>query len=606
MTNEGARPRPTPLQDPLELARRRRMVAVMNLTVYLLLLVWLGAILQQDGWSDIDLAIFIAFAIAAPWSVLGFCNAMLGFWLLHMRPDALAKVAPFANDGDAATPLKVRVAMLMTIRNEDPARAFARLQAMKASISRTGEAASFDWFMLSDSTDPEIAAREEAAFAKWRLEGDAAALHYRRRSDNRGYKAGNISDFCERWGGAYKFMIPLDADSLMDGETILRLTRVGQANPGVGIIQTLVVGSPSASAFARIFQFGMRAGMRVYTMGAAWWGGDCGPFWGHNALVRVAPFAAHCALPKLDDDRHVLSHDQIEAVLMRRAGFEVRVLPLEWGSFEENPPTLVDFLRRDLRWCRGNLQYFKLLSTPGLVPTSRFQLVWAIAMFIGAPAWTAIIALAALTTLQGSAASFPVRSAQVLYCLFLGFYFAPKLAGYIDVARTPGGLARYGGAVRFVAGALIEALLSFVIGAAATLQITLYLLSLPFRGAIRWDGQARDAHALSWPRAVREMWPQLLFGTLVFCIGATRAPKLLLWSLPLTAGYLLAIPAGVVTACPRLGRWMASLRLCAIPEEFDPPAIFALLAKEEEARPEPSPAKIVTAAAAAAGLASDT
>jgi membrane glycosyltransferase len=358
-------------------------------------------------------------------------------------------------------------------------------------------------------------------------------------------------------------MIPLDADSLMDGETILRLTRVGQANPGVGIIQTLVVGSPSASAFARIFQFGMRAGMRVYTMGAAWWGGDCGPFWGHNALVRVAPFAANCVLPKLDGDRHFLSHDQIEAVLMRRAGFEVRVLPLEWGSFEENPPTLVDFLRRDLRWCRGNLQYLKLLSTPGLAPTSRFQLVWAIAMFIGAPAWTAIIALAALTTLQSGVASFPVRSTQVLYCLFLGFYFAPKLAGYIDVARTPGGLARYGGAVRFFAGALIEALLSFVIGASATLQITLYLLSLPFRRAVRWDGQARDAHALSWPRAVQAMWPQLLFGTLVFCIGATRAPKLLLWSLPLTAGYLLAIPVGVVTAWPRLGRWMACLRLCA-------------------------------------------
>jgi membrane glycosyltransferase len=602
MTNEGARAKPIPLQDPLELARRRRMVAVMNLSVYLLLLVWLGAILQLDGWSDIDLAIFIAFAIAAPWSVLGFCNAMLGFWLLHMRPDALAKVAPFAKDGDAATPLKVRVAMLMTIRNEDPARAFARLRAMKASVGRTDEAASFDWFMLSDSTDPEIAAREEAAFAKWRLEGDAARLHYRRRSDNRGYKAGNIGDFCERWGDAYEFMIPLDADSLMDGETILRLTRVGQANPGVGIIQTLVVGSPSASAFARIFQFGMRAGMRVYTMGAAWWGGDCGPFWGHNALVRIAPFAAHCALPKLDGGRHILSHDQIEAVLMRRAGFEVRVLPLESGSFEENPPTLVDFLRRDLRWCRGNLQYFKLLSTPGLAPTSRFQLIWAIAMFIGAPAWTAIIALAALTTLQGSAATFPVRSTQVLYCLFLGFYFAPKLAGYIDVARTAGGFARHGGAARFFAGALIEALLSFVIGAAATLQITLYLLSLPFRDAIRWDGQARDAHALSWSRAVRAMWPQLLFGTLVFCIGATRAPKLLLWSLPLTAGYLLAIPAGVVTAWPRLGRWMARLRLCAVPEEFAPPAIFALLAKEE-ARAESAPAKreLVAGAEQAAG-----
>jgi membrane glycosyltransferase len=596
MNKEGAQAKATPLQDPLELARRRRIVAVINLTVYLLLLVWLGAILQQDGWSDVDLAIFIAFAIAAPWSVLGFCNAMLGFWLLHLRPDALERVAPFAKDGDSARPLKVRVAMAMTIRNEDPARAFARLRAMKASVDQTTEAARFDWFMLSDSTDPEIAMAEEAAFATWRVEGDAARLHYRRRPDNRGYKAGNIRDFCERWGAAYEFMIPLDADSLMDGETILRLARIGQANPGVGIIQTLVVGSPSVSAFARIFQFGMRAGMRVYTMGAAWWGGDCGPFWGHNALVRVAPFARHCALPKLEGDRHILSHDQIEAVLMRRAGFEVRVLPLESASFEENPPTLLDFLRRDRRWCQGNLQYFKLLSTPGLAPTSRFQLVWAIAMFIGAPAWTAIIALAALTPLVSRDAHFPARSLELLYCLFLGFYLAPKLAGYVDVARTPGGLARYGGCARFFVGALIEAVVSFVIGAATTLQTTLFLLRLPFGGAVGWDGQARDAHALSWSRAVLALWPQLLFGLVVICLGATRAPRLLMWSLPLTAGYVLAIPVAVVTAWPPLGRSIAWLRLCAIPEDIAPPAIFALLAWEE-GRAESTPAKSDPAAA---------
>ncbi len=599
MNKEGAQAKQTPLQNPLELARRRRMVAVMNLSIYLLLLVWLGAILQQDGWSDIDLAIFIAFAVAAPWSVLGFCNAMLGFWLLHRRPDALRLVAPFARDGDAATPLSVRVAMLMTIRNEDPARAFARLRAMKASIDQTGCGAQFDWFMLSDSTNPDIAAREEAAFAKWRIEGDAARLRYRRRPDNRGYKAGNIRDFCERWGDAYEFMIPLDADSLMDGGTILRLARIGQANPGVGIVQSLVVGSPSASAFARIFQFGMRAGMRVYTMGAAWWGGDCGPFWGHNALVRVAPFAAHCALPKLEGDRHILSHDQFEAVLMRRAGFEVRVLPLESGSYEDNPPTLLDFLRRDLRWCQGNLQYLKLLSTPGLVPTSRFQLVWAIAMFIGAPAWTAIIALATLAPLLSPATSFPARSTELLYCLFLGFYLAPKLAGYVDVALTPGGLARYDGAARFFASALIEALVSFVIGAATTLQTTLFLLRLPLVGGVGWDGQARDAHALSWSRAVKALWPQLLFGLLVVCIGATRAPRLLLWSLPLTAGYVLAIPLAIVTARPRLGRWMAWRRLCAIPEDIEPPPIFALLAREEARLREPDQPQSDRAATAA-------
>ena len=328
-------------------------------------------------------------------------------------------------------------------------------------------------------------------------------------------------------------------------------------------------------------------------MGAAWWGGDCGPFWGHNALVRVAPFAAHCALPKLDGDRHILSHDQIEAVLMRRAGFEVRVLPLELGSFEENPPTLVDFLRRDLRWCRGNLQYFKLLSTPGLTPTSRFQLIWAIAMFHRRAGLDRDHRARCDDDAAGRrhVLSRPLHASAVLPVPRL--LFRAQARGLYRRGAHARRLRALWRRRRFFAGAVIEALLSFVIGAAATLQITLYLLSLPFRGAIRWDGQARDAHALSWSGAVQAMWPQLLFGTLVFCIGATRAPKLLLWSLPLTAGYLLAIPAGVVTAWPRLGRWMACLRLCAIPEEFDPPAIFALLAKEE-ARSEPKPAKGVS------------
>ena len=192
-------------------------------------------------------------------------------------------------------------------------------------------------------------------------------------------------------------MLPLDADSLMSGDQIVRLTRMMQAHPKIGILQSLVVGMPSSSAFARIFQFGMRHGMRSYTMGQAWWVGDCGPFWGHNALVRIKPFHEQCDLPMLPGKPplggHVLRHDQVEATLMRRAGYEVRVLPEERGSWEENPPTMLEFARRDVRWCQGNMQYLKLLDLPGLYPMSRFQLVWAILMFIGIPAWTLMIAL---------------------------------------------------------------------------------------------------------------------------------------------------------------------------------------------------------------------
>src|SRR5690606_36020902 len=248
-------------------------------------------------------------------------------------------------------PSLVRTAVLMTLRNEDPARAILRLKTVKESLDRTGYGGQFSYFVLSDTNDPSIAAAEEEAVQAWKRSlPDPDQVVYRRRAENTGYKAGNLRDFCERWGGDYELMLPLDADSLMSGETILRMVRIMQAHPQLGILQSLVVGMPSASAFARIFQFGMRHGMRSYTVGQAWWAGDCGPFWGHNALVRIRPFAQKCQLPILPGKPplggHVLSHDQLEAALMRKAGYEVRVLPVEGGSWEENPPTMLEFIRR--------------------------------------------------------------------------------------------------------------------------------------------------------------------------------------------------------------------------------------------------------------------
>ena len=563
---------PANLQSIDALTRRRRLVLAANLSAYIALLAWLAGML--DAGSMIDAAIFVAFAIAAPWSVLGVCNAALGFWLLRFHPDGLHAVAPFAKAGERKTRLSTRSALLLTIRNEDVARAFARLRAMQESLDATGEGEAFDWFVLSDTSDPDIAAAEEAEFARC-----AARAHYRRRRENIGYKAGNIRDFCERWGADYEFMIPLDADSLMDGETILKLVRIGEAYPGIGILQSLVVGAPSRAAFARIFQFGMRAGMRTYTMGATWWTGDCGPFWGHNALVRVAPFTRHCVLPKLAGDRHILSHDQIEAALMRRAGYEVRALPVECGSFEENPPTLLDFVTRDLRWCQGNMQYVKLLAMPGLPPTSRFQLVWAVSMFIGAPAWTAIVALAALKPALEDVSNFPAARAIWLYVLFLLFYLAPKLAGFADVALTRGAIARYGGTLRFCAGAAVETLCSFVIGAVTTLNVTLFLIGLLFERRMGWRAQARDAHRLSARVALRAFWQHLLFGAAVMALAGYAAPHLLLWSLPVTLGYVVAIPFALASAAPRLGARCARWGLCATPEELAPPPILRALAR---------------------------
>lgn len=581
---EDFRVTPAGLQSAQILRARRWLVATLNLLTLAALLYGLAHVLSAGGWSLADFAIFVAFLFGAPWTVLGFWNAALGIWLLHGVADGLDRVAPFAAAGEAPTPLTVRTAVLMTLRNEVPARAFQRLDVVKQSLDATGEGAWFDYFVLSDSDDPAVAAAEEqlaAAFAA-RI-GEPGRLTYRRRSDNAGYKAGNLRDFCERWGDRYELMLPLDADSVMSGDAIVKLARMMQAHSKLGILQSLVVGMPSKSAFARIFQFGMRHGMRPYTMGSAWWIGDCGPFWGHNAMVRIAPFRDHCHLPVVPGGPPlggpVMSHDQVEATLMRRAGYEVRVLPVETGSWEENPPTMLEFARRDLRWCLGNLQYLRILDIPGLKLMSRFQLAWAILMFIGLPAWTLMIALLPLKVLEDRAVpDYPAGFAATLYVLFFAMYLSPKLAGFADILLTRGGTRRYGGTARFVASSLVEIVFAFLQGAVSSFRTTLFMVALAFgKARIGWNGQARDAHALSLATAFAGLWPHLVFGLYIVGALALLSPTVLVWSLPLTAGYLLAIPFAMLTAAPALGALLVRSGLCGIPEDFDPPAEIAAI-----------------------------
>ena len=564
-------------QSVQAIRQRRLIVLGLNGATYLGLAAWMAAVVGAHGWTPIDVMLFAGFLVAVPWTVLGFWNALIGFWLLHDRRDGLAETAPFAGHGLGDEPLRLRTAVIMTMRNESPARAFLRLKAVKRSIDRTGHGASFDYFILSDSSNPEIIAAEEAAAEAWRWEaGDSGRVVYRRRETNTGYKAGNVRDFCERWGQDYDLMLPLDADSLMAGRTIVRLVQIMQACPRLGILQSLVVGAPASSAFARVFQFGMRHGMRAYTFGAAWWMGDCGPFWGHNALVRIAPFTEHCRLPILPGrpplGGPVLSHDQVEAALMRRAGYEVRVLPEETGSWEDSPPNLLHFSMRDLRWCQGNLQYWTLIRLPGLPVMSRFQLAWAIQMFLGVPAMTMMTALIPIKFLDGEDLSrFPVGLATGLYLTFLGMHLSPKLAGVMDVVLTRGGVACYGGALRFLAGTVIEIVFSFLLGAVTTFRITVFMTGLLFGRSVVWNGQARDAQGIAWSTATRELWPPGLFSAIVCGALVALSPATFAWSLPLMLGYLLAVPFAVLTASPGVGRLLERHALCAIPEDIDPP-----------------------------------
>lgn len=577
---------PAGIQPLRVLFRRRLFFAVAAGTTWMLLAwgIFLGLGLGQGRWPVAETVIFLLSLLAIPWSVIGFWNAAIGFWLLRRGRGGLMHAAPFWRFATAPIPLALRVAVVMTVRNEDPARAMARLLAVRDSLDASGEGAAFDYFILSDTSNPEIAEAEERLCAEWRNRhrGDDR-LTYRRRQHNKGYKAGNVRDFLDRWGESYDVMISLDADSVMSGAAIVGLVRIMQAFPRLGILQSLVVGTPSRSAFARIFQFGMRHGMRSYTMGSAWWTGDCGPYWGHNAAVRIKPFKDACILPVLPGKPplggHVLSHDQIEAALMRRAGYEVRVAPVEEGSYEDNPPTLVDFTKRDLRWCQGNMQYWRFLAYPGLKLLSRFQIALAIIMYIGSTAAVLAAALALLTALFGNFHHPRIDAAITALTILYGMSFVPSLAGIADVLIAKS--RDYGGRARFLAGAIIGIVFSVLLSPIVTLRSAVFTISLLFGRMVSWGGQARDAYSLNWRHAAQELWPQTAVGVATLAVIGTYLPGAFIWVLPVLAGLVLAIPFAVVTGSQRVGAALAASKLCAIPEEFETAEILQSLKQLE-------------------------
>ena len=575
---------PTPLSTELgapearRLFRRRLFYAALTLGSAAALLVTMTLALGS-GFGVLDGVMLACFAVTVPWTVIGFWNAIIGLSLMSFLRDPVAAVAPFARGGDPEAPIASRVALLACIRNEDPVPLARRLAAMLDDLIASGAADRFHLYILSDTSFAEVA-QTEAEIAE-RLRRDYAErfpVTYRRRSENVGYKAGNVRDFCERWGREHDLALIVDADSLMSAGAMLRVLRIMERNPRIGILQTLVTGMPTGSAFARIFQFGMRLGMRSYTLGSAWWQGDCGPYWGHNAVLRLAPFIEHCHLPLLPGrpplGGHILSHDQVEAVLMRRAGYEVRVLPEEGDSFEQNPPTLLEFIRRDLRWCQGNMQYWRLLALPGLLPMSRIQLALAIQMYLGSPAWMGFLTLGvARSTLPFlPPMHFDPEIGPAIFVVLLFMTFAPKIATAVDVFLRRGLRRGFGGGLRFTANLLSEIVFSALLAPVVALANTIFMTGLLFGRTIGWTAQRRDDHAVSLADAARRLWPQTAFGILLAAI-AWRGGYFYI-SLPVTLGLAIAIPFAIATSAPWLGRAFMLIGLGRIPEETDAPPIL--------------------------------
>ena len=559
--------------DDAKLPARRVLVVVLNLLSMAALAWAMSRVLGGRGWSVATVTFMTIYLIGLPWTLLGFWNSAIGFVILRLCKDPVGYTNPAIRRTPGDSPITARTAICLCVRNEDVDAAFGRLRVMIESLAATGESAHFEFHVLSDTSRPDVAAAEEAAIQALQALHPSAGLHYRRRALNTGYKAGNLEEFARRALGRCDHMIVLDADSVMSGPAMLRLVRAMQANPTLGILQTLVVGRPSESAFTRVFQFGMRHGMRAQTTGSAWWQGSAGPYWGHNAIIRIAPFVQHCALPPIPGKGPlrgaILSHDQVEAALMRGAGWQVRVIPDEFGSWEENPTNLPDFIKRDLRWCNGNLQYIHLLTMPGLIGMGRFQLINAIAMYVGSP-MNFVMLLAGLTiALTPNHPNLATRMAFGLYAVSLLLGFAPRLLGVLDIILS-GRARQYGGVRRMIAGCALDWSFSMIIGPIMMIAQTVFIGGLAFGRKMIWDAQNRADRSISFKEALHGLWPQLLFGAVTATVLGYYIPLTLLWAGLTVLPCLIAAPFTCITSAPWLGAAMARARLCAIPDELAP------------------------------------
>lgn len=500
-----------------------------------------------------------------------------------------------------------RTALVMPIYNEDPHAVFTAVETMARAVDEAG-LQRVDLFVLSDTRDPALATAEDAAYAalRARLPADGPGLHYRRRVENTRRKVGNLAEFCERWGAEYDYMVVLDADSLMGASTIRTLVGLMDANPNAGMIQTIPNPVGRESLFARIQQFAARLYTAPLVEGQLFWQQSDGNYWGHNAIVRIAPFMAYCDLPVLPGAEpfggEILCHDVVEAGLMRAAGWDVWVLPEVMESYEGVPANLVDFVARERRWCQGNLQHLNVLARARLRPLGRFHLAYGIMHYLAGPVAAAFLGLATLDAVSGgefARALFlgagPAHAGLLALTVFL-LYGAKVMA--LGLAVADGAEARgYGGRARLLAGAALEQLAAFVAAPILTLFYTRYVWALLRGGSVQWGAQPRDDRGLSW----REGWLRLRGHTLTGAVwlGVLLAvpagwPGLVLWALPMLAGLLLAVPAAVLSSRTALGQTARRLGLFLTPEESAPPPLLRaharLLRPVEGARLRPQPA----------------
>ncbi len=519
------------------------------------------------------------FALLFAWVAVGCLTAVMGFRVV-MRGDPHA----LSRHTASAAPLSpaARTAIVMPICNENVATVFAGLRATCESLVSTGAGRLFDVYVLSDTSDPAVRAAELAAWAELRRTLGSDRIYYRWRRRRTKRKAGNVADFCRRWGSNYRYMVVLDADSVMSGDSLVTLVRLMEAHPQAGILQTTPQACGHATLHARGQQFAGRVAGRMFTAGMQYWQLGEAHYWGHNAIIRVEPFMQHCALASLPGrgslSGDILSHDFVEAALMRRAGYHVWLVPDLIGSYEQQPPHLLAELQRDRRWCQGNLQNARLIAEPGLHAVHRMMLATGAMAYLSAPLWLGYMALGALLWLMGGNVFFlPDGRFNVgvlgLWASTLAMLFTPRVLGVLAVV-----LRReqrfYGGTIKLLHSALLEAGLSTLQAPLRMVAHSLFTVGALTGWKLEWTSPPREATSVSWREAARRFAPACFAMLGVAAMVAWVHLPTVVWLAPVGLPLLLAVPFTVWSSRSDVGERVRAAGLLLVPEESWTPSVL--------------------------------
>jgi membrane glycosyltransferase len=557
---------------------------------------------RVNGFTLLKWAIFALRSVLQVPIALAFWTATIGF-LLRVRggdPLSLTRGLQGESPPDGLWP---KTAVIMPAYNEDPARVFAGLKSTYENLRQTGLQAHFDFFLLSDTTDPDLWVREEVAFGELKAGvPDPARLHYRNRRDNLEHKTGNIADFCATWGGDYRYMIILDADSVMTGACLVSLVRLMEDHPEAGIVQAPPLPVNRRSLFGRLHQFALHAYGPVFMTGLNYWQGGSGNYWGHNAILRIRPFIEHCRLPRLPGHEplggSILSHDFVEAAFMRRAGWRVYLACDLEGSYEEMPSSLINYAARDRRWCQGNLQHARLLGTPGLHWVSRLHLGLGVMSYVSSPLWMLLLSLSTVAGLYdrlGRHAYFPsgrslfprwsvsvAPEAIMLFSIIMGFLVLPKLLSLLLLLSNSARAAEFGGRLKLALSVFLETLVSALLAPVLALLQTRFVLGILMGKKVTWESQERGEAGTTFREALRRHWGATLLGLAWGFLLWFTDRKLFWWFSPAILGMTLAMPMSVCTSRGSAGDWLKARGLLLTPAEVAPPEILQRLQQELE------------------------